>query len=260
MIPKTAPTGSPALVRAATLTLLGLAAGVASSPALGGSVLVSRESGLRASGASAAGEYNLSNGSGDFDAFTDNIHSDDAASAARSMAQQHSMPRLDGSGAFGGAMAKGTVRAAVDASASDAFSSAESDFDLVFRVTGEPARVLLQCSMDAAGDGTAGLKLYDVQTLNHTFADEVSGDSREFSGEEVLKPGVYGLSVWAFVRGTPADSTATYDINLSLAAGAAEEPPPVVTPMPLPSGAWTGLATMLVVGGTAMRVRRRPAR
>jgi hypothetical protein len=75
----------------------------------------------------------------------------------------------------------------------------------------------------------------------------------------MLKPGVYGLSVWAFVRGTPADSSAAYDVNLSLAA-AAEEPPPVVNPVPLPSGAWAGLSAMVVVGGALMRVRRRATR
>ena len=253
MMPTTAPTTATSLLRTAACSFLGVSAVVFASPAFGGSTLVSRESGLRASGASAAGEYDLSNGSLDFDVFDDNLLSDDTS--ARSMARQHSLPRLGAeSNAFHGATADGAARAAVDASAADAFSSAESDFDLVFRVDGDPARVRLEYSIDASGDATTGVRLYDVETLEPAVLHEVSGDSREYNGEQVLRPGVYGLSVWAFVRGTPQDSAASYRVDVSLAAGG--EGPPPVTPMPLPSGAWAGLATM-VAGGAWMRVRRR---
>ena len=244
------------LLRAASISLLGLGTGAfIPAASLAGPVLVSRESGLRASGVSAAGEFNLSNGSGDFALFADELETGGPASAARSVADQHSQPRLEGaSGAFGGAVANGSARAAVDAAAADAFSSAQSDFDLVFRVEGAPARVRLDFLIGAAGDATAGLKLYDADTLVPALADEVSGDSREYQGEKVLPPGTYGLSVWAFVRGTPQDSTATYSMELSLAA-AGEEPPPA-TPMPLPPGAWAGLAGLLVAAGGVLRVRR----
>ena len=259
MIPNTAPTTAPSLLRTAACSFLGFSAVVVASPAFGGSVLVSRESGLRASGASAAGEYNLSNGTADFEVFDDNLLGDDAASAARSMARQRSQPRLDGAGGtFHGASAEGAARAAVDGAAADAFSEAESDFDLVFRVDGEPARVLLRCAMDASGDATTGLRLYDVETLEPAVVHEVSGESRQFDGEQVLRPGVYGLSVWAFVRGTPQDSAAAYRVDVSLSA-AGQEPPPV-TPMPLPPGAWAGLGTMVVAGGAWMRARRRQSR
>lgn len=244
------------LLRAASFSFLGLAAGITAAPALAGPVLVSRESGLRASGVSGAGEINLSNGSGDFNLFADELTAGDAT-AARSAADQHSQPRVEGpAGAFGGAVANGSARAAVDASAPDAFSSAESGFDLVFRVEDEPARVLLEGLFGAAGDATAGVKLYDADTLQPALSDEVSGtgDSREYRGEKVLPPGTYGLSVWAFVRGTPEDSTATYSVELSLAAAGTEPPP--VTPMPLPPGAWAGLGGLLAVAGGIMRLRR----
>jgi hypothetical protein len=237
--------------------LIGLCAVLAPTPAPAGPTLVSRDSGLRASGVSAAGEYNLSNGSGDFDVFADAVGSD-AAAAARSRAEQNSRPQLEGdTGAFAGATAEGAARAAVDGAAPDAFSSAESDFDLVFRVEGAPSRVVLDCALDATGDATAGMKLYDTSTLESAFADEVSGDSRASRGEQTLAPGTYGVSVWAFVRGTPDASSASYRINLSVASDA---PAPGPVPMPLPPAAWGGLATFaLVVGATTISRRWRVA-
>src|SRR5687767_1344399 len=139
----------PPRVRALSLLVLGLTVAAFAPAALGGPTLVSRESALRAAGVSAAGEYNLSNGSGDFDVFADSLRSDDAA-AARSAAEQNSRTQLDASGAFAGASAEGSARAAVDGAALDAYSTAESNFDLVFRVGDAPSRVLLDCVLDAA--------------------------------------------------------------------------------------------------------------
>jgi hypothetical protein len=235
---------------------LGLCAALAAPPAMAGPTLVSRDSGLRASGASAAGEYDLSNGSGDFAVFADAVGSD-AAAAARSRAEQNSRPQIEGdTGAFVGATADGAAHAAVDGAASDAFSSAQSDFDLVFRVEGAPSRVLLDCTLDAAGDGTAGLKLYDTTTLETAFADEVSGDSRSSRGDQTLAPGTYGVSVWAFARGTPDDSSASYHINLTVASDA---PTPAPVPMPLPPAAWAGLALFAMVLVATPLSRRRQA-
>jgi hypothetical protein len=245
----------PPALRLTSLSALGLV-GLCAAPALAGPTLVSRDSTLRAAGASAAGEYNLSNGSGDFDAFADTLQSDSSA-AARSRAEQASAPRLDGgSGAFAGATADGAAHAAVDPAAQDAYASAESDFDVVFRVEGAPARVLLDCALDASGDASAGVRLYDVKTLAAAFSDEVTGDQRSSRGEQVLAPGTYGMSVWAFVRGTPDDSAASYTINLSLAAGDAPGPTPGPVPMPLPAAGWAGAAAFVLVAGAATRVRR----
>src|SRR5437867_2880815 len=235
--------------------VLGLSGTFLARPALAGPTLVSRESGLRAAGVSAAGEYNLSNGSGDFGTFADSVGSDNAADAARSRAEQNSSPRLDGAaGAFAGDSAAVAARAAVDATSADAYASAESDFDLVFRIEGNPARVLLDCTLGATGDATAGVKLYDTQTLEPAFSDEVSADSRASRGEKILAPGTYGVSVWAFVRGTPDNSSATYSVNLSLASDA---PTPSPVPMPLPAALWGGAVTLaLIVAGTVLARRR----
>ena len=239
-------------VRIASFSALALAAGYVAVPASAGPTLVSRDSALRASGASAAGEYDLSNGSGDFDLFVDSLRSDPAA-AARSLAEQNSRPLLDGSGVLSGASAGGAAHAAVDPTATDAYASAQSDFDMVFRIEGSPAHVLLDCALGASGDATAGVRLYDVQTLEAAFSDEVTADSRSSRGEKVLEPGTYGVSVWAFVRGTPGDSSASYQVNLSLAADA---PQPGPTPMPLPAAFWGGIGTFVFVGMATIRARQ----
>ena len=236
------------------LPLVAVALLAASQSAFAGTTLVSRDSGLRAAGASAAGEYNLSNGSGDFDVFADAVRSGDDSAAARSAAEQNSAPRLDAAGGFAGASADGSAHATVDPAAADAFSSAESDFDLVFQITGSQTRVVLDCALSAAGDGTAGIKLYNADTLEPAFADEVSGDSHSGREEKALGPGTYGISVWAFVRGTPESSTASYNVNLSVAANA---PPPGPVPVPLPPAAWGGLGTFLLALGASVRARRR---
>ena len=235
------------------LLVLGLTVAGLAPAALAGPTLVSRESALRASGVSAAGEYNLSNGSGDFDVFADAVRSDDAA-AARSAAEQNSRTQLDdATGAFAGATAEGSARAAVDGSAADAYSTAESGFDLVFRVDDGVSRVLLDCTLDAAGDGTAGVRLYDTDSLEPAIMDEVSADSRSSRREATLSPGTYGVSVWAFARGTPDDSAASYRVHLTVAAAA--DPAPV--PMPLPPAAWAGLATAALAAAASAVKRRR---
>ena len=218
-------------------------------------MLISRDSTVRASGVTPSGDYDLSNGSGDFELFADNLLSDEAA-AAHSMARQNSRPVLAGdTGDFAGASAEGAARAVVDAAVADAYASAQSDFDVVFRVDGKPTRVLLDCVLGASGDATAGVKLYDAVTLASAFADEAAGDSHVSRGEKVLEPGVYGMSVWAFVRGTPDDSSASYTVNLTVAAEAGPGPGPV--PMPLPAGAWMGMGTFVVVLGAMLHARRR---
>src|SRR5256885_11524278 len=129
----------PSALRAATVSVLGLSAGFFTTTAFGGPTLVSRDSTVRASGVTPQGEYDLSNGSGDFEPFADDLHSDSAA-AARSMARQSSRPLLEGdSGDFAGASADGAAKAAVDVSDSDIYATAQSDFDVVFRVDAKPA-------------------------------------------------------------------------------------------------------------------------
>ena len=226
----------------------------AASRAAAGPVLLARESDIRASGASAAGEYQLSNGSADFAAFTDGLLSSDAA-AARSSAQQHSLPQVDAAGALSGASAEGSARASVDAGADDAFSNAETDFDLVFRVDGAPAVFTFDGTLTASGDASTGVVLHpkDDDEAPPVFSLDVADEARTVRQSTVLEPGTYGLSVWAFARGTPGESAASYLMAVSLTDGA-----PGVVPMPLPGAVWVGSIGLAVVGCLTYRARTKP--
>jgi hypothetical protein len=229
-------------------------------PALGGVVLLSRDSDVRASGASAAGEYQLTNGSGTFDAFTDGLLSDGAA-AARSAAQQHSSPTLGADGGLSGATAEGSVRAAVDADVADAFSDAQSDFGLVFRVEDRPALMTFETTLAAAGDAAAAFSIHDAvdgETLP-VFSLELADDTQTMRDTALLSPGTYGLSVWAFARGRPGESFAAYTLRVSIHGGDGGAPP-TPSPVPLPGAVWGGLAGLSVVGVLVARARRIAAR
>ena len=238
----------------AACSLLALFVSAAGAPlASAGPVLLERASDIRASGASASGEYQLSNGSADFAAFTDGLLSSDEA-AARSAAQQHSSPTLDAAGALSGASAEGSARASVDFGVEDAFSNAETDFDLVFRVEGAPALFTFDATLAATGDASSGVVLHNKEDNEAppVFAFDVAEESRTVTQTAVLAPGIYGLSIWSFARGTPDESAASYAMAVSLADGE-----PGVVPMPLPAAAWAGLIGLSVAGGLAYRARRK---
>ena len=156
----------------AACSLLALFVSAAGAPlASAGPVLLERASDIRASGASASGEYQLSNGSADFAAFTDGLLSSDEA-AARSAAQQHSSPTLDAAGVLSGASAEGSARASVDFGVEDAFSNAETDFDLVFRVEGAPALFTFDATLAATGDAQRAAAVKEAEQLDHHPQDE----------------------------------------------------------------------------------------
>ena len=237
---------------AVCLALVVLAAGVLAPAARAGLVLVSRESDIVASGASSAGSYRLSNGAGDFGPFAEALRSDDAA-AARSAAQQVSRPDVDTvTGGFTGATAEGAARAVVDGGVADAFSDAQTDFDLVFRVDSRPALLTFDGTIAASGDGTTGLSVFDDGNgeAMPVLTAEVAGESRDVHETRVLSPGTYRLSLWAFARGTPGESAASYTMSLALQSA---EPGPAPTPMPLPAGAWGGVAGVAAVAWMTLR-------
>jgi hypothetical protein len=242
--------------RASLCVALVLVVTVFAARAAAGPVLLSRESDIRASGASAAGEYQLSNGSADFAPFEDGLLSD-AAAAARSSARQQSRPQVDAGGTLSGAAADGTARAAVDADVADAFSDAETDFDLVFRVEGGPSLFTFDGTLAASGDASSGVLLHpkDGAEAPPVFSIDVAEETRDVRQSTVLAPGTYGLSVWAFARGTPAESEASYTLSVSLKDGE-----PGVVPMPLPAAAGVGLIGLTAVGLLTYKTRaRKPA-
>ena len=217
-----------------------------------GTVLLSRESDLRASGASAAGEYDLSNGTADLSEWSDGLFSDDGA-PARSSAQQHSTPRVDKAGAFLGASAEGEARASVDAGVDDAFSDAASGFDLFFTVADKSALLKLDGTLTAGGDATAGLLVLRPSDSGEALLSfDIADRSESVSESVVLVPGTYGLSLWAFARGTPGESSASHNVTVTLSDAQAGG-----TPVPLPAAAWAGAAGLAVVAMAIARTRRR---
>jgi hypothetical protein len=229
--------------RAAFVSLVLLVISFGGSGAAGGLVLLERESDLRATGASAAGDYDLSNGSGDFGPFADDLLSD-AALPSRSSAQQNSAPQFDATGALAGAAADGAARAAVVTDIVDAFSSAETDFDLVFRVEGRPTSFTFDATLAASGDASTGVLLHprDDPDAPPVFTVDVAEETRTVHRSAVLEPGTYGLSVWAFARGTPAESLATYSVAVAVDNGQ-----PGVIPVPLPAAAGAGFLGLSLV-------------
>ena len=238
-------------LRAAWLSVVVL---TAAPLAQAGTVLLSRESDLRASGASASGEYELSNGTADLEAFADSLVSDIGPDATSS-AEQHSSPRFGAGGALAGASADGAARAAVATDIIDAFSDAQTDFDLFFSVSDKPALFTLDATLAAGGDATAGVLLRRPRATGDepVLAIDVSEETRAVRESAVLAPGTYGLSVWAFARGTPAESTASYAVSVALL-----DAEPGVTPIPLPAAVWAGAAGLSVVAVMSIRSRTKP--
>jgi hypothetical protein len=230
-----------------------LATALAAPTARAGSVFVSRDSEIRASGASAAGEYRLSNSSSEAGTFTDGLLSDQAA-PAQSAAQQHSLAEVNSAGLLSGASAEGAARASLDVGAADAFSDAETTFDLIFRVEDRAALFTFDVTLAAAGDATAGVSLFDPDLVDDPLliSAEVAGETRTVHESALLEPGVYSLAVWGFARGTVDESFSSYSVAVSLRDGQGG-----VVPMPLPAAVWAGLGGLSAVGLLMLRPHRR---
>jgi hypothetical protein len=237
--------------RAAGLFAIVLLAALAPA-ARAGSVLLSRDSDIRASGATPAGEYELSNGSGDFAPFADGLLSD-ATLPARSAAQQHSEPRVAEGGALTGATADGLARAAVDLQETDAFSDATTDFNIVFRVDGKPSLLTLDATLQAGGDATTGVMVRrdGDEGGQPLIALDVSEEVRTVRQSAELAPGTYAVSVWAFARGQQGESSASYAVSVALADSAGG------TPVPLPAAVSAGVVGLSVVALVAARAREK---
>src|SRR5687768_7890033 len=130
-------------MRNSTLGVWALVSGVmlsaAGSAAEAGSVLLTRESTIRAAGNSGSGDYELADGSDDFSDFANAIDTVDAGlPGARIAAGQNSRPSVRQDGSFVGAYAEGSASVAGD---SGDFAEAASAFDLTFKVLGSPTKL-----------------------------------------------------------------------------------------------------------------------
>jgi hypothetical protein len=74
------------------------------------------------------------------------------------------------------------------------------------------------------------------------FTVDVADETRMVHRSAVLEPGTYGLSVWAFARGTPAESLATYSVAVAVDNGQ-----PGVVPVPLPAAVGAGFLGLSLV-------------
>lgn len=236
----------------ASLLLLG--PGVAQA----GSVLLSRESTIRAAGNDGSADFSLEEGALDFDGFSDTVDTMDAGvTGPHVSANQNSRPSVADDGGFAGAYAEGS--ASVAAQLMD-YAEAASAFDLTFEVTGDPSRVNVAGAVGVVGNGMTSVSLCNQLTGEVLMAQELmaspEGQGQSIDHSKLLDPGVYELLVTANVSGAPDESMAYYTVSLSLGestdGGGA-------TPIPLPPAVWSAAGTLLAAGAARgwFRFRRR---
>lgn len=246
--------------------LTGLLAG---SSAHAGTVLLARESTIRASGTAGApgGGFNIVDGSEDFNGFADSVDSVDAGvTGPRVSANQHSSPSLGTNDQFTGAFAEGSANADADENAGDNNAEAVSNFDLRFQVLGTPSMANFGGTVGVSGNGSTTIALQNHTTGELVLSQELmpgSGDGQTIEHSTVLNPGVYELSVNANVTGIPSESMAYYTISLSLAPILNNDTDGGggggVTPIPLPPALWSA-AGVLLTGGAVQGIRKMRAR
>jgi hypothetical protein len=230
---------------------LGLFGMITAGSARAGTILLARESTIRASGKAGAADFNLTDGSQDFNGFADAVDTADAGvvDGPHVSANQHSRPSMDDTDGFTGAYAEGSVTAALQAAPSDT-AQAVSNFDLTFEVLGVPSVVDFGGAVGVTGNGTTTVELSNETTGEILLSTEtVSGDGegQSIQHSTVLQPGVYALSVEALVNGEPDESMAYYTVSLSISAMAGGDGGGV-TPIPLPPALWSAAGLMLVTG------------
>ena len=240
-----------ALSAFAALSLLG-----PGGAARAGSVLLSRESSISASGGDGAALYDLHDGSDDFDGFSDTIDTLEAGMGGpRVSANQNSRPSVGQDGTFAGAYAEGSATVAGEP---DASAAAVSAFDLTFEVIGEPSLVSVGGSVGAVGNATTSLSLSNQETGEILLAQELiaspDGDGRSIEHSKWVQPGVYELLVLANVNCAPDESMAYYAVSLRV-----EPDGDGATAIPLPPAVWSAAATLAAAVGARgwRRLRRR---
>ena len=223
-----------------------------------GTVLLSRDSTIRASGNDGAADFELTDGSQDFNGFADTVDTTDAGVVGpRVSANQHSRPSLNDVTGFTGAFAEGSVSAeGGDGPAKTC--EAVSNFDLTFQVLGAPSLVSFGGSVGVSGDGSTSVALSNESTGEILLSEEIlpggGEDGQSITHSAVLQPGVYELSVEAAVNGEAAENMAYYAVSLSISA-LTDDGGGGVTPIPLPAAVWSAMS-VLGAGGAFRAVKR----
>ena len=220
-----------------------LALACAAAPAMAGTELISRRSFIRAAAGVGPDAFELSSGTTTFDRFADDVRdmSDEDASGAH----QYSVAGLDESG-LQGAYAEGSAKARPDAPGGPA--NAQSNFDLLFEVTGEPAAFTFGAAIGCEGEASTLVRLASVDDPERdavfvAWVDALTtpapgGGTIERTG--MLEPGKYALTVHADsnAAGDPAavmDGSSYYNVNLTLL------PASSAAAVPLPPAALSGM-------------------
>lgn len=227
-------------------------------PAGAGVVAVSRETLLRVSGAAGGEDYERTDGTTTFDAFDDLLEgavNPGGGSSAASSAGQTSALTGD-PGALAGGSAQGSAAGRVGEFDSMA-AFGESLFSLTFRVTDGLVPMSLAGSLGGTVGGSASVRLTDEASSGALFesvVDQGNPESAQVLEERVLGPGLYTLSIRAFVSGTPSGDAAFFNATFQFDDGGGA-PPPV--PVPLPPAVWSGLVGLGVAGAAAHLLSRR---
>jgi hypothetical protein len=228
-----------------------MVAGFVPAATRAGTVLLSRDSTIAATGTDGVSDFNLIDGSKDFNGFSDAVDTTDAGVAGPHVAaNQHSRPAMDDQSGFTGAFAEGSVSAdGVDGAAE--VNEAVSNFDLKFQVLGAPSLVSFGGSVGVSGGGTTSVALSNESTGEILLSKELipGEDGQEIQHSSVLQPGVYELSVAASLNSAKSDSMAYYTLSLSISpvsdqAGGSDGPAAI----PLPPAVFSA-ASMFGVGG-----------
>lgn len=236
--------------RAVSLYVLAMVAGLVPAATRAGTVLLSRDSTIAATGTDGVSDYNLIDGSKDFNGFSDAVDTTDAGVAGPHVAaNQHSRPAIDDLSGFTGAFAEGSVSADGVAGAA-AVNEAVSNFDLKFQVLGAPSLVSFGGSVGVSGGGSTSVALSNESTGEILLSKELipGEDGQEIQHSSVLQPGVYELSVAASLNEARSDSMAYYTLSLSISPvsdHAGSEGPAAI---PLPPAAFSA-ASLFGAGG-----------
>ena len=234
------------------------------STARAGAVLISRDSAIRATGTAGASDYDLKDGSQNFEGFSDLVDTADAGlSIPRVAANQNSRPAVSPrDGGFMGAYAEGS--ATIDPTTGSALgaSNASSTFNLTFEIKDTPSLVNIGGAVGLSGDGATTLSLTNKGTKEVVLERQIlvsDGQGQSVEHQTVLNPGVYELAVEASANAEPDQSMAYYTLSFSVSnlqsGGVHSGDSGGVHAVPLPPAVLT--AGMLLGTGGLMRGLRK---
>jgi hypothetical protein len=192
---------------------------LSASTARAGAVLISRDSTIRATGTAGASDYDLHDGSQNFEGFSDLVDTADAGlSCPRVAANQNSRPAVRDGGLVG-AYAEGSASIDPTTGSAPGASNASSTFNLTFEIKDTPSLVNIGGAVGLSGDGATTLSLTNKGTNEVVLDRQIlvsDGQGQSVEHQTVLNPGVYELAVEASANAEPDQSMAYYTLSFSV--------------------------------------------